>query len=89
MVNNLPAKEGDMGSIPGLRRFHMPRRNKARVPQLLSPHSRAHKLQLLKAAYLEPVLGNKRSHHVEEPAHWLSATRESLHAATKTQHDQK
>ena len=24
MVENLPAKTGDMGSIPGLGRFHMP-----------------------------------------------------------------
>ena len=89
MVNNLHAKEGNMGSIRGLRRFHMPRRSKACVPQLLSPRSRARESRLLKAAYLEPVLSDKRSHHVEEPAHWLSATRESLHAATKTQHNQK
>ena len=31
----LPVR-GDRGSIPGLGRSHMPRSNKARVPQLLS-----------------------------------------------------
>ena len=57
----------------------------ARVPQLLKP------------ACLEPVFRNKRSHCNEKPAHRnrnkekppLSATRESPHAATKTQHSQK
>ena len=43
----------------------------------------------------EPVLHNKRSHRSEKPEHriqeWssLTATRESLHTATKTQHSQK
>ena len=36
MVENLPANAGDTGSSPGLGRSHMPRSNKARVPQLLS-----------------------------------------------------
>ena len=40
---------------------------KARVPQLLSLRSRAHKPQLLKPACLEPVLHNKRSHRNEKP----------------------
>ena len=34
---NLPANAGDMGSIPGLRRCHMPENNSAHAPQLLSP----------------------------------------------------
>ena len=38
---NLPANGGDTGSIPGLGRSHMPQRNKARAPQLLSQRSRA------------------------------------------------
>ena len=42
----------------------------------------AHVPQLLKPARLEPVLRNK-----EQPP--LTATRESLHAATKTQRSQK
>ena len=36
MVENLPANAGDMGSSPGLGRFHMPRSGWAREPQLLS-----------------------------------------------------
>ena len=36
MVENLPANAGDTGSSPGLGRSHMPRRNWAREPQLLS-----------------------------------------------------
>ena len=55
----------------------------ARVPQLLKP------------VHLEPVLHDKRSHCNEKPAHHneeqppLATTRESLSAATKTQHSQK
>ena len=37
MEKNLPANVGDMGSIPGLGRFHMTRSNEVRAPQLLSP----------------------------------------------------
>ena len=37
VVENLPAKAGDMGSSPGLGRSHMPQSNKARAPQLLKP----------------------------------------------------
>ena len=50
--------------------------------------------QLLKPTCLEPMLRNKRSHHNEKTAHCneeqllFTATRESLHAATKTQHSQ-
>ena len=36
MVENLPAKAGDMGSSPGLGRSHMPQSNWACEPQLLS-----------------------------------------------------
>ena len=43
MVENLPAKAGDMGSIPGQGRSHMLQSNQVPVPQLLKPkHSRAH-----------------------------------------------
>ena len=34
--------------LPDPGRFHMPRSNLALLPQLLSPHARAHELQLLK-----------------------------------------
>ena len=47
MVENLPANAGDMGSNPGPGRPHMPRSNKACVPQLLSLCSRAREPQLL------------------------------------------
>ena len=46
-MKNPPANVGDTGSIPGPGRSHMPWSNKARVPQLLSLHSRARKPQLL------------------------------------------
>ena len=69
----------------------MPWSNWARVPQLLSLRSRACKPQLLspraattEVPRLEPVLRNKGSHCNEKPL--LAATRESPHAATKTQH---
>ena len=71
------------------------RATKPMTPQLLSLRSRAREPQLLKPAYLEPVLRNKRSHRHEKPAHRneeqppLTITRESLCAATKTQHGQK
>ena len=76
VVKNLPANAGDMGSSPGLGRFHMPRSNKARVPQLLSLHSRARRLQLLspratttEAHMPRAVLRNKRSHCNEKHMH--------------------
>jgi len=45
---NLPANAGDMGSIPGLRRFHTPLATKAHEPQLLKP------------VCLEPALYNEK-----------------------------
>ena len=39
VVKNLPTNAGDMGSIPGVRGFHVPYSNQATVPQLLSPHA--------------------------------------------------
>ena len=42
VVKNLPANAGDTGSIPGLGRSHMPLRNKACTPQLLSLEPRSH-----------------------------------------------
>ena len=73
----------------------MPQSNLAHESQLLRLRSGAREPQLLKPACLEPVLRNKRSHSSEKPAHHneeqppLAATRESLHAATKTQRSQK
>ena len=73
----------------------MPWSNEARAPQLLSLRSRAREPQLLKPPCLQPVLHDKRSHRNEKPVHRnkeeppLTATRESLCAATKTQCSQK
>ena len=95
VAKNPPANAGDTGSSPGPGRSRMPQSNKARAPQLLSLCSRAREPQLLKPAFLEPVLRNKRSHRNERPAHCneeqppLAATRGSPHAATKTQWNQK
>ena len=57
VVKNLPAKAGDMGSIPGPGRFHMPQSNEAVC----------HNYQSLCA--LKLMLFTKRSHHNEKPAH--------------------
>ena len=38
VIKTLPAKAGDMGSIPGLGRFHIPWGSEACEPQLLSLH---------------------------------------------------
>ena len=45
MVKNTPADVGDMGSIPGLGRSHMPLHKEAHAPQLLSPSSGTRVLQ--------------------------------------------
>ena len=42
-----PTSAGDTGSIPDPGRFHMSRSNQASVPELLTPYSGAHELQLL------------------------------------------
>ena len=47
MVGNPPVNAGDTGSILGLGKSHVPQSSWARVPQLLSLHSRACKPQLL------------------------------------------
>ena len=76
VVKSLPANAGDMGSIPGPGRFHMPQSNKAYAPQLLSLCSRALESQLLspcakllKPVSLQPVLRYKRRHGNEKPEH--------------------
>ena len=47
-IKNLACSVGDIGSIPSLGRSHIPRGNQALAPQLVSPCSGAHELQLLK-----------------------------------------
>ena len=50
VVKDPPANAGDTGLSPSLGRSHMPRSNKARVPQLQSLRSRACEPQLLEPA---------------------------------------
>ena len=69
VVKNPPANAGDKGSSPGPGSSHMPRSNKARVPQLLSLHSRAREPQLREPACLDPMLRNKKSQRNEKPTH--------------------
>ena len=45
VVKNLPVNAGDISSIPGLGRSHLPWSNKAHAPQLQSPRSGDHALQ--------------------------------------------
>ena len=47
VVKNPPANAEDKGSIPDPGRSHMPRGNKAHVPQLLSQCSRAWELEAM------------------------------------------
>ena len=59
----MPANAGDMGLIPGLGRSHMFCSNKAHVPQLLSPPSRAHAVQQEKTLQREScILQLERAH---------------------------
>ena len=76
VVKNLPGNAGDMDSNPGSGRAHVPRSNKARAPQLLSLRSRAHNPQLLKPAYLEPMLPTREATAMRSP-HTRTATKSS------------
>ena len=59
VVKNPPANAEDMGSIPGLGRFHMLHADQ------LSPST-----SITEPACLEPVLGHKRSHRNEKYGSW-------------------
>ena len=92
VVRNPPAKAGDTGLIPGLGRVHVPKNNKARVPQLLNQFSRAQELQLRKPPSLSPcamreatAMGSPRSTTGSSPAHH---NQRKASTATKTQHSQ-
>ena len=82
VVKNPPAYAGETGSIPGLGRSHMPRRNWAHAPQLPSPR------------HLEPELSFKRGHHHEKPSQQLesspqSAAKRELPRSNQDQHSPK
>ena len=69
MFKNPPANSGDVGLSPGPGRSHMPWSNKARAPQQLSLHSRAHEPQLLNphAATAEAHVPRARALQQERP----------------------
>ena len=72
VVKNPPANAGDMGSSPGLGRYHMLRSNQAHAPQLLSLRSRAHKLLLLSLCATTTEASAPRAHapQQEKPPQW-------------------
>ena len=69
VVKNLPANAGDTGLSPGPGRSHMLWSNQARVPQLLSLHSRAREPQLLSlcATTTEARVPRARAPQQEKP----------------------
>ena len=77
MDKNLPANEGDTGSIPG--RVYKPWSNKVRAPQLLSLWAATTEARVPRACAL-----NRRNHCNEKPVRHnegqplLATTRESL-----------
>ena len=65
VVKKKPANAGDMSSIPGPGRSHLPWSNEAHEPQLLSLCSRSQELQQSLSA-LEPVSALQQ----EKSPHW-------------------
>jgi len=88
VIKNPPANAGDMDLIPSLRRFNLPWGLLACEPQLLSPHTATPEACMP----WSPCSATREATTVRSPhttARELSpaaAARESLHAATKTQH---
>ena len=66
VVKNPLANAGDMGSSPGPGRSHMPQSNQARVPQLLSLHSRAREPQLLSLCTTTTEARVPRAHALQQ-----------------------
>ena len=66
IVKNLPANAGDMGSIPGPGRSHMPQSNKAREPQLLSSRATTTEVPRAPAPQQENHCNEKPTHRNEE-----------------------
>ena len=86
VVRNPHCSAGHTSSISGLGRSHMLQGNQAHVPQLLSLHSGACELQLMKPVCFMSMLHDERSHNMRSPH---TTTREMDHTAAKTQHYQK
>ena len=76
VVKNPPANAGDMGSIPGPGRSHMPWSNKSHAPQLLRLRSGACELQLLSlyATTTEAHMPRACALQQEKPLQWESHT---------------
>ena len=79
---SLPASAGDMGSIPGPRRFHLPQGNKAHELQLLSPHATTTKAR-------EPYSLWSTTKEATTMRSLCTTIRERPRAAKKTQHNEK
>ena len=81
-VKNPPVNAGDMGSVLGLGRSHLPRGNWAPTSQPLSLCTRAKEMHLLKL-----VCPNAHARQPEKPL--LTTTKENPGAAMKTQSSQR
>ena len=85
MVENLPAKAGDMGSIPGPGRSHTPR-IRSLVQEDPIRHGATKSVHHSYGAHAPRVhAAQQEKHHKEKPMHVMRET----HAAMKTQHSQK
>ena len=69
VVKNLPCNVRNMGSIPGSRRFHNHAATKPCVPQLLSLHAGALKLQLLKSRHPKACAPQQEKPPHKKPMH--------------------
>ena len=85
MDKNPSAHVGDTGSIPSPGRCHVLLSSEARVPQLLSPCSRARETQLRRPMCLQPVSGHSEATTMRSPC---TAARARPRRAAKTQHSQ-
>ena len=82
MVKNSPANVGDMGSIAGLGRFHIPQSSEAQAPQPLSkcPRDCAPQRE-------EPPQGE--AHALQPDGSPAGRNWRNARTATKTQHSQR
>ena len=85
---NLPANVGDMGSIPGLGRFHTTRSNEVRA-QLLSPGAATTEVPEPRACALQQEKLQGESLCTTMKSNPCSPTRESPCKAMKNQRNRK
>ena len=89
VVKTPPALAGDMGVIPDLGRFHMPRGNHAHTLQLLTPQATTAEADMLTACALRWVKPQQWETGTAIRVASLAAARGGLRAAMKTLHRQK